>query len=398
MTKPEALETYARAVLHETPGELPSATSSGDQGSSMLHSLTRADCLVVLPGGSRGLPGRHRRRGDPPAMTAVSVPSSVAIGPDLLGRALRDLRISVTDKCNFRCPYCMPKSRFGPGHRFLPRGEALDAQEIVRLATVFQSVGVTKIRLTGGEPLLRTDLADIVAGIAAIGMQDIALTTNGALLRRWAARLRDAGLHRVTVSLDSLDPAVFAAMSDSRIEVAEVLDGIAAAREAGLAPIKLNCVVQRGMNEDGLLDLVDFARREGLSLRCIEYMDVGATNGWRMADVVSGEEILERVSKVHPLIEDSPIPRRWHERYRFADGGGELGVITSVSRPFCGDCTRARLGVDGKLYTCLFATTGIDLREPLRSGAERRRVATCHRRSLEAARRSILRVARSRRR
>jgi cyclic pyranopterin phosphate synthase len=302
-------------------------------------------------------------------MTALSVRPSVAAGPDLLGRALRDLRISVTDKCNFRCPYCMPKSRFGPGHRFLPRGEALDAQEIVRLATVFQSIGVTKIRLTGGEPLLRADLAEIVAGIAAIGMQDIALTTNGALLRRWAARLRAAGLHRVTVSLDSLDPAVFAAMSDSRIEVGEVLDGIAAAREAGLAPIKLNCVVQRGINEDGLLDLVDFARREGVSLRCIEYMDVGATNGWRRADVVSGEEIIERVSKVHPLVEDEPDPTAVARRYRFADGGGELGIITSVSRPFCGDCTRARLGVDGKLYTCLFATTGIDLREPLRSGA-----------------------------
>ena len=302
-------------------------------------------------------------------MTAVSAPSGVAVGADLLGRALRDLRISVTDKCNFCCPYCMPKSRFGPGHRFLPRAEALDANEIVRLATVFQSLGVTKIRLTGGEPLLRTDLVDIVSGIAAIGMQDIALTTNGALLRRWAARLRAAGLHRVTVSLDSLDPAVFARMSDSRIEVGEVLDGIAAAREAGLAPIKLNCVVQRGLNEDGLLDLVDFARREGLSLRCIEYMDVGATNGWRMADVVSGEEILERVSKIHPLVEDAPDPTAVARRYRFADGKGELGVITSVSRPFCGDCTRARLGVDGKLYTCLFATTGIDLREPLRSGA-----------------------------
>jgi cyclic pyranopterin phosphate synthase len=302
-------------------------------------------------------------------MTVVTAPPDAAIGPDRLGRSLRDLRISVTDKCNFRCPYCMPKSRFGPGHRFLPRAEALEAQEIVRLAGVFQSLGVTKIRLTGGEPLLRADLVDIVAGISAIGMHDIALTTNGALLRRWAVRVRDAGLHRVTVSLDSLDPAVFASMSDSRIEVGEVLDGIAAAREAGLAPIKLNCVVQRGVNEDGLLDLVDFARREGLSLRCIEYMDVGATNGWRMADVVSGEEILKRVSKVHPLIEDAPDPAVVARRYRFADGGGDLGVITSVSRPFCGDCTRARLGVDGRLFTCLFASTGIDLREPLRSGA-----------------------------
>ena len=264
----------------------------------------------------------------------------------------------------------MPKARFGPGHRFLPRAEALDAKEIVRLAGVFASLGVTKIRLTGGEPLLRPDLVDIVEGIARLGVPDIALTTNGALLRRQAVRLRDAGLHRVTVSLDSLDPDVFSAMSDSRVDVSEVLDGIAAAREAGLEPIKLNCVVQRGVNEDGLLDLVDFARREGLSLRCIEYMDVGSTNGWRMADVVSGEEILERVRQVYPLLDEDPDPSAVARTYRFADGAGDLGVITSVSRPFCGDCTRARLGVDGKLYTCLFATSGIDLREPLRAGAD----------------------------
>jgi cyclic pyranopterin phosphate synthase len=264
----------------------------------------------------------------------------------------------------------MPKARFGPGHRFLPRAEALDGAEIVRLAGVFASLGVTKIRLTGGEPLLRPDLAEIVAGIAKLGVPDIALTTNGALLRRWAFRLRDAGLHRVTVSLDSLDPAVFTAMSDSRVALTEVLDGIAAAGEAGLAPIKVNCVVQRGVNEDGLLDLVGFARREGLGLRCIEYMDVGATNGWRMADVVSGEEILERVGRVYPLLEEAPDPAAVARTYRFADGNGDLGVITSVSRPFCGDCTRARLGVDGKLYTCLFATAGVDLREPLRSGAD----------------------------
>jgi GTP 3',8-cyclase len=303
-------------------------------------------------------------------MTAVSAVPTVAAGPDLLGRSLRDVRISVTDRCNFRCPYCMPKARFGPGHRFLPRADALDAKEIVRLAGVFASLGVTKIRLTGGEPLLRTDLVDIVEGIAKLGVPDIALTTNGALLRRWAVRLRDAGLHRVTVSLDSLDPTVFAAMSDSKVEVSEVLDGIAAARDAGLEPIKLNCVVQRGVNEDGLLDLVDFARSEGFGLRCIEYMDVGATNGWQMADVVSGEEILERVRQVYPLLDEDPDPTAVARTYRYADGAGDLGVITSVSRPFCGDCTRARLGVDGKLYTCLFATAGIDLREPLRSGVD----------------------------
>jgi cyclic pyranopterin phosphate synthase len=303
-------------------------------------------------------------------MTAISVLPGVTAGPDVFGRSLRDVRISVTDRCNFRCPYCMPKAKFGPGHHFLPRAEALTAGEIIRLAGVFVSLGVTKIRLTGGEPLVRTDLVEIVDGIAQLGVPDIALTTNGALLRRWAVRLREAGLHRVTVSLDSLDPAVFTAMSDSRVQVSDVLDGIAAAREAGLAPIKLNCVVQRGVNEAGLLDLVGYARREGLSLRCIEYMDVGATNGWKAADVVTGEEILERVARVYPLIEDDPDPSMVARRYRFVDGSGDLGVITSVSRPFCGDCTRARLGVDGKLYTCLFATAGIDLREPLRSGAD----------------------------
>ncbi len=303
-------------------------------------------------------------------MTTATALPGVSVGPDRLGRSLRDVRISVTDRCNFRCPYCMPKARFGPGYRFLPRAEALDLREIVRLAGVFASLGVTKIRLTGGEPLLRADLVEIVEGIAGLGVPDIALTTNGALLRRWAVRLRDAGLHRVTVSLDSLDPKVFTAMSDSRIELGEVLDGIAAAREAGLGPVKLNCVVQRGVNEEGLLDLVAFARRDGLSLRCIEYMDVGATNGWRMADVVSGEEILERVRRVYPLLEEAPDPTAVARTYRFADGNGDLGVITSVSRPFCGDCTRARLGVDGKLYTCLFASTGLDLREPMRSGAD----------------------------
>jgi len=303
-------------------------------------------------------------------MTTVSAVPVVAVGPDRFGRSLRDVRISVTDRCNFRCPYCMPKARFGPGYRFLPRAEALHAGEIVRLAGIFASLGVTKIRLTGGEPLLRPDLAEIVAGIAGLGVPDIALTTNGALLRRWATRLRDAGLHRVTVSLDSIDRDVFTSMSDSKVELSEVLDGIDAAREAGIAPIKLNCVVQRGVNEEGLLDLVAFARREGFGLRCIEYMDVGATNGWHMADVVSGEEILERVRQVYPLLEEQPDPFAVARTYRFADGKGELGVITSVSRPFCGDCTRARLGVDGKLFTCLFATSGIILREPLRSGAD----------------------------
>ena len=318
-------------------------------------------------------------------MTTVSAPPEVTIGPDRLGRSLRDVRISVTDRCNFRCPYCMPKARFGPGHRFLPRAEALDAREIVRLAGVFASLGVTKIRLTGGEPLLRPDLVEIVEGIAKLGVPDIALTTNGALLRRWAFRLRDAGLQRVTVSLDSLDPAVFASMSDSRIEVSEVLDGIAAAREAGLAPIKLNCVVQRGVNEHGLLDLVDFARREGLSLRCIEYMDVGATNGWRMADVVSGEEILERVRQVYPLLEEAPDP---------SVGGPDISIRGRQGRP-----RRDHLGEPPLLRRlhacssrCRWQAVHVPVRDrrrrPARAaavGRRRRRAASHHRRSVEAS-------------
>jgi len=287
---------------------------------------------------------------------------------DELGRPLADLRISVTDRCNFRCPYCMPRSRFGPGYRFLPGSDVLSVSELLRLANVFLSLGVTKVRLTGGEPLLRGDLDEIVAGLSALGVPDLALTTNGALLRRRAAELRRAGLHRVTVSLDSLHPEVFATMSDARVPVTDVLDGIRAARREGLAPIKLNCVVRRGVNDSGLLDLVEFARRERLTLRFIEYMDVGTSNGWRYDDVVTGAEILDRVARAHALEEVNAEPGAVARRYRFADGG-EIGVIMSVSRPFCGDCTRARLGVDGRLFTCLFGSTGTDLRAPLRAGA-----------------------------
>jgi len=289
---------------------------------------------------------------------------------DAWEREIKSLRVSVTDRCNFRCPYCMPRSHFGPDHRFRPRSEVLQVDEIARIVDAFVSLGVTKVRLTGGEPLLRSDLDEIVAAVAARGVDDIALTTNGALLRRWATRLRDAGLRRVTVSLDSLDPGIFAAMSDTRVDIANVLDGIAAAGEAGLDPVKLNCVVRRGVNDAGILDLVEFARRERLVLRFIEYMDVGSSNGWQPADVVTGEEILATISRVHPLVELTGEPVAVSRRYRFADGGGELGVIMSVSRPFCADCTRARLSVDGRLYTCLFASEGIDLRQPLRAGAD----------------------------
>jgi cyclic pyranopterin phosphate synthase len=297
---------------------------------------------------------------------------------DSLGRPLRDLRISVTDRCNFRCPYCMPRSHFGAGHRFLPSTSALTADEIVRLASVFLSLGVTKIRLTGGEPLLRGDLVDIVAGVAGLGVPDLALTTNGALLRRRAPELRAAGLQRVTVSLDSLHQDVFAAMSDVNVPVDDVLDGIRAARDAGLSPVKVNCVVRRGVNEDGIVELAEFARRERLTVRFIEYMDVGTSNGWRLDDVVTGEQMLERLGARYALEELPAQAGAVARNYRFADGG-EIGFIMSVSRPFCGDCTRARLGADGRLFTCLFAADGLDLRAPLRAGvndAELRRVVS----------------------
>jgi cyclic pyranopterin phosphate synthase len=263
----------------------------------------------------------------------------------------------------------MPRDHYGPGHRFLPVGDQLSADEIVRLASIFVSLGVTKIRLTGGEPLLRPDLVEIVRRLHGLGIPDLALTTNGALLRRLAGPLASAGLRRLTVSLDSLDPKIFAAMSDSRIDLAEVLAGISAAQEAGLHPIKLNCMVRRGVNEGSILDLVDFARSAGLTLRFIEYMDVGSSNGWRREEVVTAQEILDVVSRRHPLLEEARQPSAVARGYRFADGPGEVGVIASVSRPFCGDCTRARLGSDGHLYTCLFAVSGLDLRGALRGGA-----------------------------
>jgi GTP 3',8-cyclase len=291
---------------------------------------------------------------------------------DRRGRPLRDLRISVTDRCNFRCPYCMPRELFGPDHAFLPRTELLTYDEIGRVVRAFAATGVTKVRLTGGEPLLRRDLAvlvGIVAGTA--GVRDVALTTNGSLLAAQADGLRAAGLRRVTVSLDSLDPVVFQQMADTRITLSTVLDGIVAAREAGLGPVKLNTVLRRDVNDDGLLDLVEYARGGGHRLRIIEYMDVGETNGWLPDQVVPAAEVLARVQAVHPMEPVAPAERgEVAERWRYLDGRGELGLITSVSKPFCGDCTRARLSAVGELYTCLFASTGTDLRAVLRGGAD----------------------------
>ncbi|HYO43165.1 MAG TPA: GTP 3',8-cyclase MoaA [Candidatus Limnocylindrales bacterium] len=294
--------------------------------------------------------------------------------PDRFGRALRDLRISVTDRCNFRCPYCMPAELFGRDFAFLPRDQVLSFEEITRLAGVFVGLGVTKLRITGGEPLVRRDLPLLIGELAALRTPDdepvdLTLTTNGAALRPLAGPLRTAGLARVTVSLDSLDDEVSGAMNGVDFPVSRVLDGIAAARSAGLAPIKVNTVVRRGLNEASILPLARWARDEGLILRFIEYMDVGTANGWRLDDVVGADEILALIDAELPL---EPVSANYRGevagRYRYRDGRGEMGVIASVTRPFCGDCTRARLSAEGSLYTCLFAGFGTDLKEPLRAG------------------------------
>ena len=288
---------------------------------------------------------------------------------DTFGRPLRDLRISVTDRCNFRCVYCMPKEVFGRDYRFLPRRELLTFEEIERAARVFLGLGVHKLRITGGEPLLRRDLEVLVGGLAQLGPIDLTLTTNGALLAQKAKALADAGLSRVTVSLDSLDDEVFRAMNDVDFPVARVLAGIDAAAEAGL-PVKVNVVVKRHLNEGSVVDIARRFRGTGHAVRFIEFMDVGATNGWQMDDVVPAAEIVAAIAEELPLEPVEPAYRgEVARRYRYLDGAGEIGVIASVTQPFCGDCTRVRLSADGKLYTCLFAVRGHDLRAILRSGA-----------------------------
>jgi cyclic pyranopterin phosphate synthase len=290
---------------------------------------------------------------------------------DTRDRPLHDLRISVTDRCNFRCVYCMPKAVFGRDHAFLPRAELLTFEEIARLVATFTRLGVEKVRLTGGEPLVRRELPTLVRMLAAIpGLRDLTLTTNGVLLPEHADELKDAGLHRVTVSLDADDDATFTRMNDAGVPVSRVLAGIDAAEAAGLGPIKLNMVVKRGWNEHAILPMARRFRGTGRILRFIEYMDVGHSNGWRLDEVITADEILATISAEFPL-EPMPPTKAGEvaERFRYADGAGEIGVIASVSRPFCGDCNRARLSADGQLYTCLFATAGHDLRALLRGGA-----------------------------
>jgi GTP 3',8-cyclase len=293
----------------------------------------------------------------------------MATPADRLGRPLRDLRVSVTDRCNFRCVYCMPKEVFGPEHRFLERPELLTFEELARLARVFVALGVEKVRLTGGEPLVRRRLETLVGMLAEIPGLDLALTTNGSLLPQKAAALRDAGLTRVTVSLDALDDHVFRRMNDVGFPVARVIEGIDAATAAGL-PVKINMVVKRGLNEDQVLPMAEFFRDRGHPLRFIEYMDVGGTNGWRRDQVVPAGEIVAAIDAVHPLEPVTPAYRgEVATRYRYRDGAGEIGLISSVSAPFCGDCTRSRLSAEGKLFTCLFSERGHDLRALVRGGA-----------------------------
>ncbi|MCK6460818.1 MAG: GTP 3',8-cyclase MoaA [Planctomycetes bacterium] len=290
---------------------------------------------------------------------------------DRLGRGLRDLRISVTDRCNFRCPYCMPEEVFHGAYPFLPKAQILTFEEVERIARAAVGLGVKKLRITGGEPLLRADLPALVALLARIeGVEDLSLTTNGFLLAGYAATLREAGLRRVTVSLDSLDEATFKAMNGRRSGVAPVLAGIEAAEREGLFPLKINCVVKRGVNDHGIVDLARRFRGTGHILRFIEYMDVGTLNGWRMDDVVPAKEIVARIGAEFPLEPVDPnYAGETANRYRYLDGQGEIGVIASVTEPFCGGCTRARLSCDGQIYTCLFAAKGTDLRGPLRAGA-----------------------------
>jgi GTP 3',8-cyclase len=289
---------------------------------------------------------------------------------DTLNRPLRDLRISVTDRCNFRCVYCMPKEIFGPDYTYLRRDEILTFEEITRLARIFVDHGVRKVRLTGGEPLVRKDLSLLVKMLAEIPDLDLTLTTNGSLLARQAQALKDAGLKRVTVSLDSLDNKIFKAMNDVDFPVEKVLEGMDAAAAVGLEPIKVNMVVKRGVNESSILPMARFFREKGYILRFIEYMDVGHSNGWRMDDVVSAKEIVKMISAEMPL---EPIDPNYQgevaERWRYKDGSGEIGLVASVTQAFCRTCNRARLSAEGKLYTCLFGIKGHDFKSLLRSGA-----------------------------
>lgn len=289
---------------------------------------------------------------------------------DKLNRPLHDLRISVTDRCNFRCTYCMPEEIFGDKYRFLPKPQIMTFEEITRSARIMAGLGVSKLRITGGEPLLRHDLHFLIEQLAQIdGIDDIAMTTNAYFLKDKVADLKAAGLKRVTISLDSLDNEAFRKMNGGKADVAQVLEGVYAAQKAGLTPIKINAVIQKGVNDHTITQMARFCRDNGIILRFIEYMDVGTRNGWRLDHVVNAQEIRDRIHAVFPI---EPIDPNYYgevaERYRYVDGSGEVGIIASVTQPFCGTCTRMRLSAEGQLYTCLFATKGISLRDPMRAG------------------------------
>ncbi len=316
-----------------------------------------------------------------PTITPASFPPPNGVLADTLGRPLRDLRISVTDRCNFRCGYCMPREVFGRDHAFLPHSALLSFEEITRVATLFVAHGVHKLRLTGGEPLLRKHIDVLIRMLAALRTPngeplDITLTTNGSLLERQAQALKDAGLQRVTVSLDALDDAIFRRMNDADFPVADVLRGIDAAARAGLAPIKVNMVVQRGTNDHQIVPMARHFRGSGVILRFIEYMDVGNTNGWRMDQVLPSADVARRLDAAFPIepIEQNALGET-AERWRYVDGAGEVGLISSVTRAFCHDCNRARLSTEGKLFLCLFASRGHDLRTLLRGGATDEQIA-----------------------
>lgn len=305
----------------------------------------------------------------------AAVSPAPTLGSDRRGRRLRDLRISVIDRCNFRCVYCMPKTVFGRDYAFLQRAELLSFEEIVRIARVCVDQGVEKIRITGGKPLLRRHLENLIEQLARLPVE-LTLTTNGALLKGKAQALKDAGLHRITVSLDGLDDAVFKRMNDADYPVSDVLAGIEAAAAVGLAPVKINCVVKRGANDDQILPLAEYFRHTGHILRFIEYMDVGTSNGWKMDEVLPAAGVIARISNVFPLQAVDPnYLGEAAERWAYPDGAGEIGVISSVTRAFCATCTRARLSTDGKLYTCLFAQDGNDVRALLRNGSSDEQLA-----------------------
>ena len=306
------------------------------------------------------------------AAKSINAPAPAAPLLDRFRRPLRDLRVSVTDRCNFRCPYCMPAEIYGERYRFLPRESLLTFEEITRLVRVMARLGVVKARITGGEPLVRAEVDSLIAMLSRVeGIEDLTMTTNAYLLPQFAEKLKAAGLNRITISLDSLDDEVFKRMNGRGFGTERVLEGIAAAESAGFRPVKINAVVQRGVNDHTIVELARFAKERGHIARFIEYMDVGTLNGWKMDDVVSADEIIAKIGAEMPLEPaDANYRGEVARRYRFADGDGEIGVIASVTKPFCGDCARARLSPEGELVTCLFASSGTDLRTPLRNGVD----------------------------